>query len=75
MKLKQVSVLLENTPGQLSAPCRVLADAGINITTACLADTSEFGILRLLIEEHDRAKQVLEQAGFAVHGRAALWKR
>ena len=67
MKLKQLSVFLENKPGQLSAPCRVLADAGINITTACLADTSEFGILRLIIEEHDRAKQVLEQAGFAVN--------
>ena len=67
MKLKQLSVFLENKPGQLSLPCRALADAGINITTACLADTSEFGILRLIVAEHDRAKVVLEAAGFAVN--------
>ncbi len=67
MKIKQLSVFLENRPGQLSAPIRALAEAKINISTLCLADTKEFGILRLIIEEHDRAKTVLEQAGYALN--------
>jgi hypothetical protein len=66
MKLKQISVFLENKPGQLSHTCRALADAGINITTLSLADTHQFGILRLLIKDHDKAKEVLEQAGCVV---------
>ena len=45
MKLKQVSVFLENKTGRLSSVIRTLADAGINITTLTLADTQQFGIL------------------------------
>lgn len=67
MKLKQLSVFLENRPGHLSRVCEVLAEAGINIVTMTLADTSEFGILRLIIRDWQRAKGVLEEAGFAVN--------
>lgn len=67
MKLKQLSVFLENKPGQLTIPCKALAEAGINITTLSLADTHQFGILRLLIREHVRAKKVLEDAGCVVN--------
>ncbi len=67
MKLKQLSVFLENRPGHLSRVCEVLAKAGINIVTMTLADTREFGILRLIVREWQRAKEVLEVAGFAVN--------
>jgi hypothetical protein len=67
MKLKQLSVFLENRPGHLSHVCEVLAKAGLDIVTMTLADTSEFGILRLIIREWQRAKEVLEAAGFAVN--------
>jgi hypothetical protein len=67
MKLKQLSVFLENKPGQLTMPARVLADAGINILTLCLADTQQFGILRLIIKEWEAARKVLEAAGCVVN--------
>lgn len=67
MKLKQLSVFLENRPGHLSRVCEVLAEAGINIVTMTLADTREFGILRLIIREWSRAKEVLEAAGYVVN--------
>jgi hypothetical protein len=66
MKLNQLSVFLENRPGQLSAPCRALADAGINILTLSLADTQQFGILRLILRDGARGKDVLEAAGCVV---------
>ncbi|MCU0857471.1 MAG: hypothetical protein MUC65_03600 [Pontiellaceae bacterium] len=67
MKLKQLSIFLENRPGHLSNACEVLSNAGLNIVTMMLADTSEFGILRLIIREWERAKEVLESAGFTVN--------
>ena len=66
MKLKQLSVFLENKPGALSAPCRRLAQAGINLLTLCLADTREFGILRLVVRDWEKARQMLEAGGWAV---------
>ena len=66
MKIKQLSVFLENKPGALSAPCRLLAKARINIQTCSLADTREFGILRLVVEDTDKARRLLERNGFAV---------
>jgi hypothetical protein len=66
MKLKQLSVFLENKPGALSEPCRLLAKAGINIQTFSLADTQEFGILRLIVEDSDKARRLLQRNGFAV---------
>ncbi len=67
MMLKQLSVFLENKPGRLSHPCQVLASAGINILTLCLADTEQFGILRLMVKEWEKAKDVLEKAGCVVN--------
>jgi hypothetical protein len=66
MKISQLSIFLENQPGHLAAPCAILADAGINILTLTLADTQRFGILRLILEESEHAKQILEKAGFVV---------
>lgn len=64
MTLKQLSVFLENKPGRLRELCAVLADNGINIITLSLADTEQFGILRLIVKEHDRAKELLVEKGF-----------
>ena len=67
MKLTQLSVFLENKPGQISLPCRALAKAGINILTLSLADTQQFGILRLIVRDWRKARTVLEQAGCVVN--------
>lgn len=66
MKITQLSLFLENQPGQLTAPCRLLADAGIDIRTLSLADTASFGILRLIVSDSPRAAALLEQAGYVV---------
>ncbi len=72
MKIHQLSVFLENKPGHLGAICRTLADAQINILTLTLADTQQFGILRVIVKEWQRAQAVLEQAGFVVKVREVV---
>jgi len=67
MKLKQLSLFLENKPGNVRKACRALADAGINIETVALADTEQFGILRLLVKDWERAKDVFEKRGVVAH--------
>ena len=67
MKIRQLSLFLENRPGQLRFPCKVLGDAGIDILTMSLADTQQFGILRLVVKDWERAKHVLEEAGVVVN--------
>jgi hypothetical protein len=67
VKLTQLSLFLENRPGQLKAPVRMLADAGINIITLSLADTQQFGILRLIIKDWQKARDALREAGFIVN--------
>jgi hypothetical protein len=65
MKIRQISVFLENRPGRLSALCRTLAEAGVNLSTLTLAETGEFGLLRLITPDPEKTKQVVEQAGYA----------
>lgn len=67
MKLHQLSLFMENKPGALSRPCKVLADAGINILTMSLADTQQFGILRLIVRDWQKAKTALEESGAVVN--------
>ncbi len=66
MIIKQISLFVENKPGSLNAVCQVLRENNLNIRTLSLADTQQFGILRLLIKEYDKAAEVLEKAGFIV---------
>jgi hypothetical protein len=66
MRIPQLSLRIENKPGSLIAPCRALAEAGINILTLSLADTPDSGVLRLIVREWDRARHVLQAAGAAV---------
>ena len=67
MKLQQLSLFIENRPGHLGAPLEALAAEGINLVTLSLADTAQFGILRLIVRDWQRAKQVLERAGCVVN--------
>jgi hypothetical protein len=67
MKIRQLSLFLENRPGQLRVPFKVLGDAGIDVLTMSLADTQQFGILRLVVKDWQRAKQALEAAGCVVN--------
>ncbi len=67
MKIRQLSLFIENKPGQLVAPCRTLADHGINILTLSLADTEKYGILRLVVDDSERAKEILASRGFVVN--------
>jgi len=66
MKVKQLSLFLENKPGALSRPVRALAKAKINILTLSIADTQQFGILRFVVRDWEKAKQLLEKEGFVI---------
>ena len=63
---KQISVFLENKAGRLSRVTRVLGDASINIRALSLADTSDFGILRIIVNDPDKAYEILKAADFTV---------
>jgi hypothetical protein len=67
MKIHQLSLFLENKPSQLTEPCRMLAAAGIDIRTLTLADTEQFGILRLIVSDWEKGARLLEQAGYVVN--------
>ncbi|HEX7622870.1 MAG TPA: amino acid-binding protein [Anaeromyxobacteraceae bacterium] len=67
MKLRQLSLFLENKPGQLRAPCEALGRAGVDVLTMMLADTAQFGILRLVVKDWQRGREVLEAAGMVVN--------
>ena len=66
MKVEQISIFLENKSGRLADVASVLAQAGINIRALSLADTTDFGILRLIVNDTEKAKQVLKDSGFTV---------
>jgi hypothetical protein len=66
MKLKQISVFLENKKGRLWEALECLSKSGVNIRALSIADTSEFGILRLIVPDPDKAKKSLEKAHFTV---------
>jgi hypothetical protein len=67
MKIHQLSLFLENRAGQLRHPVQLLAQAGIDIRTLMLADTQQFGILRIIVQDWQRAKQALEAGGVVVN--------
>ena len=72
MRIRQISIFLQNKPGQLSAICRDLSDAGINIATLSLADTSDFGIVRMIVDDHEKAKATLSGKGHVVNVREVV---
>lgn len=66
MIIKQVSVFLENKSGRLNEVTQILGDSGINISAFTIADTSDFGILRLIVSNPDKACEILKQNRFSV---------
>ena len=66
MTVKQLSVFVENRPGRLSAITRLLGDANINIRAMSIADTKDFGILRLIVDDAEKALKVLKDEGCSV---------
>ena len=66
MTIKQLSVFLENKTGRINEVAKILGANGINMKAFSMAETADFGILRLMVSEVDKAVQVLRDASFAV---------
>lgn len=66
MKVKQISIFLENKSGRLAKVTKVLGDNAINIRALSIADTADFGILRLIVNDPEKAWNVLKAEGFTV---------
>ncbi len=66
MKAKQVSVFLENKLGRLNEVAQILGEAGVNISAFTVADTSDFGVLRLIVSDSEKACDVLKANHFSV---------
>jgi len=66
MKVEQISIFIENKSGRLAEVTTILGFAGVNIRALSLADTSDFGILRLIVNDRDKAITALKGKGFTV---------
>lgn len=71
MIAEQISIFLENKAGRLAEVTQALSEAHISIRALSLADTSDFGILRIIVGDHERAKTVLKEKGFTI-GRTSV---
>lgn len=66
MKVEQISIFIENKSGRLAEVAKTLGEADVNIRALSLADTSDFGILRLIVNNNETASAVLKEKGFTV---------
>ena len=66
MRAEQISVFLENKAGRLAEVTGILAEADVNIRALALADTSDFGVLRLIVNDNQKAVDALKNSGFTV---------
>ncbi len=66
MTIRQLSIFLENRTGRINEVARILADNGINMQAFSMAETADFGLLRLIVQDVDKAVEVLRAASFAV---------
>ncbi|MCQ2580277.1 MAG: ACT domain-containing protein [Treponemataceae bacterium] len=64
MKMKQISIFLENSTGRIAEVTRVLKEAGVNLRAISIADTADFGILRLITSDSEKTLDVLKKANF-----------
>ncbi len=67
MLINQISIFLGNTPGRLATVAEVLAENNVDIRALCIADTTDFGILRIIVDNTDLAFEKLKEKGFAVN--------
>ena len=66
MKVEQISIFLENKSGRLAEVTKMLSQVDVNIRALSLADTSDFGVLRLIVNDNLKAKEALKNNGFTV---------
>ncbi|NOY70331.1 MAG: ACT domain-containing protein [Deltaproteobacteria bacterium] len=66
MQAEQISIFLENKAGRISEVTGILSGAGVNIRALSLADTSDFGVLRLIVDDNQKAETTLKDTGFTV---------
>jgi len=66
MEIKQISVFLENKIGRLAEITKILGNEGVNIRALSIADTAEFGILRMIVSQPEETRSILEKSGFTV---------
>ncbi|MBI5445992.1 MAG: amino acid-binding protein, partial [Deltaproteobacteria bacterium] len=64
MKLKQISIFLENSPGRLYEATHALGEAGINLRALSLVDTADFGVLRLIVSDVATARHIMMEKHF-----------
>ena len=64
MTTQQLSIFMENKPGQLVRVTETLKNAGIDIRAMSLADTKDFGIVRMIVRDTEKAQEVMREAGF-----------
>jgi hypothetical protein len=67
MNVEQISIFIENKSGRLAEVSKILGNAGVNIRALSLADTSDFGILRLIVNDREKAMTTLKELGFTVN--------
>ena len=67
MQVKQISIFLENKTGRLAEVTSILSEAGVNIRALSLADTSDFGVLRLIVDDNKKAEEALKSKDFTVN--------
>ena len=75
MAVTQLSVFLDNTAGRLAEVTRILGEHGVNIRGFSVADTADFGILRLIVTNEERAMSALRAAKFTVHAGPVILAR
>ncbi|MEX1297749.1 MAG: ACT domain-containing protein [Desulfotignum sp.] len=66
MLAEQISIFIENKEGRLAEVTAILRDADVNIRALSLADTTDFGVLRLIVNDNEKAEQALRKEGFTV---------
>ncbi|MCG8471716.1 MAG: amino acid-binding protein [Desulfobacterales bacterium] len=66
MRVEQISIFLENTGGRIAEVTTILSAASVNIRALSLADTSDFGVLRLIVDDNETAEKALKEQGFSV---------
>lgn len=66
MRAEQISIFLENKEGRIAEATSILASAKVNIRALSLADTADFGVLRLIVDNNDKAETALKAEGFTV---------
>lgn len=72
MFVKQISIFLENKSGRLSEVTRTLGENDIDISALSIADTTDFGILRLIVNDPEKAEQILKAEGFTVSATSVI---